>query len=194
MNHFSRSQAVTVILLSLFLLCLYGWSHYTHHLKSTESPQLLPNYVFVQVSGEIRTPGIYSFDQPVTVSQAVARAGGLLSPLKWQAESEWTMLKVGNARKIHIRAAPNGAARLILGWMAVPSRLALGVPLDVNQASVADLALVPGINEKLAERIVTLGGRTGGFSRLADLCEVKGIGPVTLRRLQPYLTVSHRVD
>jgi len=75
-------------------------------------------------------------------------------------------------------------------WMAVPTRLALGVPLDINQASVAELSQVPGINGNLAERIVALRVRKGTFLNLEDLCEVKGIGPATVTRLRPYLKVG----
>lgn len=190
MNPFSRSQAAAVVLLSLLFLSLYGWSHYTQHGNSTRSPQLLPRYVFVQVTGKVHNPGIYSFDQPVTVSQVVARAGGLLPPLGPMEELKWAKHQTRNAGKIHIMADPSGVASLRPGWMAVPTRLALGVPLDINRASVDELALVPGINEQLAERIVALRGSTGGFLKLEDIRAVKGIGPATVRRLRPYLTVG----
>jgi competence protein ComEA len=74
--------------------------------------------------------------------------------------------------------------------MAVPIRLALGVPLDINQASVTELSQVPGINYKLADAIVALRVRRGGFTKLENLCEVKGIGPATVRRLKPYLILG----
>jgi competence protein ComEA len=74
--------------------------------------------------------------------------------------------------------------------MVVSSRLALGVPLDLNQTSAAELAQVPGITQTLAERIVAQRNRLGGFSKLEDLRAVKGIGPVTLKRLRPFLTVD----
>ena len=77
-----------------------------------------------------------------------------------------------------------------LGWMEVSSRLALGVPLNLNQASVAELAQVPGITQTLAERIVAQRNLLGGFSKVEDIRAVKGIGPVTLKRLQPSLTVG----
>jgi competence protein ComEA len=49
---------------------------------------------------------------------------------------------------------------------------------------------VPGITQTLAERIVAQRNRLGGFSKLEDLRAVKGIGPVTLKRLRPSLTVG----
>jgi DNA uptake protein ComE-like DNA-binding protein len=42
----------------------------------------------------------------------------------------------------------------------------------------------------MAERIVTQRNRLSGFSKFEDLGLVKGIGPVTLKRLQEYLTVG----
>lgn len=99
-------------------------------------------------------------------------------------------MEVAHARRVHITATGDGFARLSLGWMEVSSRLALGVPLDLNQASAGELAEVPGITQTLAEGIVAQRDRLGGFSKLEDLRAVKGIGPVTLKRLRPSLTVG----
>jgi competence protein ComEA len=188
MNRFSRSQAAIIILLSLFLLTLYGWRHYFHHRQSGESSLFLPTEFIIQVSGGVRNPGIYSFDPPVTVSETVAGAGGLLPQLN--PEPGWTRVEVAHTRRVHITATEDGLARVRLGWMDVSSRLALGVPLNLNQASAAELARVPGITQALAKRIVEQRTRVGGFSELEDLRAVKGIGPVTLKRLQPSLVVD----
>jgi predicted DNA-binding helix-hairpin-helix protein len=110
--------------------------------------------------------------------------------LKFETIPEWARLDIANARRIHLTVAPDGTADVHMGWMAVPSRLALGIPVDLNQASTADLALVPGISEELAARIVMTRQRAGGFSRMDDLVDVKGIGPATLTRLEPFLTLG----
>jgi competence protein ComEA len=188
MNRFSRSQAATVILLSIFLLSFYGWRHYAHHRLSSTPPQVYPLGAVVQVSGKVRNPGIYSFDQPVTVRKAVTRAGGLLPDLK--LPPQWETVGVAHAGRLQIVAESNTVAGVRIGWMAVPSRLVLGEPLDVNQATCAELALVPGIRESLAKGIVAERKRAGGFSRLEDLLFVKGIGPASLNRLRPYLQVG----
>ena len=188
MNRFSHSQTAIIILVSLFILTFYGWRHYHHQHQGGESSLFFPTKLIIQVSGEVRNPGIYFFDSPVTVSETVAGAGGLLPQLNQQPG--WTSVEVGHARRVHITVTGDGRAGLRLGWMDVSSRLALGVPLDLNQASAAELALVPGITQTLAERIVAQRNRLDGFSRVEDLRAVKGIGPVTLKRLQQYLTVG----
>jgi len=65
-------------------------------------------------------------------------------------------------------------------------RLALGLPLDANQAPEDDLAALPGVGPALAGRIV--GGRP--YATLDDLRRVKGIGSARLATLAPRLTVG----
>lgn len=73
-----------------------------------------------------------------------------------------------------------------------PSRMspddlaALGVAIDPNRDSAADLASLPGIGPVLAERIV----RGRPYADLDALLEVKGIGPRTLARIRPRLTTD----
>ena len=192
MNTFSRSQLGAVLLVALLLLCGYGWSHHAQHGGSRTSSQISAKQTFIQVAGKVKSPGIYCFNQGVTLGQALARAGGALSPLSHGDELIWTKVQKLNGRRIQIITEPSGVNVLKLRWMAVPVRLALGVPLDINKASVADLTQVPGINDKLADRIVALRLRRGGFSKLDNLCEVKGIGPATVNRLRPYLKVGKK--
>jgi competence protein ComEA len=59
--------------------------------------------------------------------------------------------------------------------------------IDVNRADWPELALLPGVGEKLAQRIVAYRGRHGPFTDLADLRRVHGIGPRTLANIRPYL-------
>jgi competence protein ComEA len=68
--------------------------------------------------------------------------------------------------------------------------LALGVPLNVNTATAAELGLVPGVSPSLARRIVAQRKRLGGFTRLEELRGVKGVGPVRLARWRAYLAVG----
>jgi competence protein ComEA len=58
---------------------------------------------------------------------------------------------------------------------------ALGLPINVNEASTADLDSLPGIGPKMATRIIE--GRP--YARFEDLLSVRGIGPKRLADLQP---------
>jgi len=64
--------------------------------------------------------------------------------------------------------------------------------LNVNAADWVTLALVPGLGETLAKRIVEERDkvRGGRFTSLEELTAVKGIGEKTLARLRPYLFIG----
>jgi competence protein ComEA len=66
-------------------------------------------------------------------------------------------------------------------------------PLDLNQASREDFRLLPGIGEKLSQRIVEYRRLRGGFRNVEELRNVAGIGPVTLARLRNWVTVTDSV-
>ncbi len=62
--------------------------------------------------------------------------------------------------------------------------------LDVNSAAWPEWALLPGIGETLARRIVDHRERAGGFRSLEDVRRVRGLGPKTFARLRPYLVLG----
>ena len=76
--------------------------------------------------------------------------------------------------------------------VAVPADLTFQI--DVNRADWPELALLPGVGESLARRIVDARERDGFFSNHEDLRRVKGIGPRTLDRLRPYLQPIPRAE
>ena len=62
--------------------------------------------------------------------------------------------------------------------------------VDLNRATKSELMQVPGIGPQLAERILAHRDTTGRFGRVDDLDGVNGIGPATLDKLRPWLTVG----
>jgi competence protein ComEA len=62
--------------------------------------------------------------------------------------------------------------------------------VDLNRADAIELALLPGLGPILAARIVQDRMRQGCFDELADLTRVGGIGPRTIERLQPFVTLT----
>ena len=62
--------------------------------------------------------------------------------------------------------------------------------VNINQAASAELARLPRVGAKLADRIVAHRAEHGPFRRAEDLMEVKGVGEKFFTTLKPYLTVS----
>ena len=57
-------------------------------------------------------------------------------------------------------------------------------PIDLNRATAEELERVRGIGPALAARIIARRTEVGGFGRVDDLIEVRGIGPATLESLR----------
>lgn len=89
---------------------------------------------------------------------------------------------------VAIALLASGAGLATLGALSAPATprgiLTLSsARIDVNRASAAELALLPGIGPALAARIVEERERNGPFVSLDDLVRVRGIGPAILAGL-----------
>ena len=67
---------------------------------------------------------------------------------------------------------------------------ASGKKVNINQASAKELANLPRIGAKVADRIVEYRQAHGSFAKVEDLMEVKGIGEKLFTTLKPYLSLS----
>src|SRR6185295_9666726 len=77
------------------------------------------------------------------------------------------------------------------GLTAAPgAEAAAGKKININQASATELANLPRIGAKVADRIVEYRQAHGSFSKVEDLMEVKGIGEKLFTQLKPYVTLS----
>jgi competence protein ComEA len=87
-------------------------------------------------------------------------------------------------------AAPE--AREVRTAPAPTSRTSRAVrfPLDLNKARLEELMELPGIGEKLAQRVVEYRKTHGGFRSVEDLRKVRGIGEKRMERLRPLVVTA----
>jgi len=62
--------------------------------------------------------------------------------------------------------------------------------VNINQASAVQLAYLPRVGAKAADRIVEYRKAHGSFSRTEELMEVKGVGERLYGELKPYVALS----
>lgn len=63
-------------------------------------------------------------------------------------------------------------------------------PLELNAATGEELMLIPRIGEVTASRIVEYRQQLGGYSRLEQLMDIKGIGEKTYQEISQYLYLT----
>ena len=99
-------------------------------------------------------------------------------------------------RFVHVVAmlvllAPVGAGADHQATAAAPRTTATAAtPLNINTASAAQLAGLPGIGARTAQAIVDHRQKAGGFKKIEELMNVKGIGEKSFLKMKPMITVS----
>jgi competence protein ComEA len=63
-------------------------------------------------------------------------------------------------------------------------------PLNLNTATTAELQALPGVGAATAKLIVEHRQKNGGFKKIEELMNIKGIGEKTFLKLKPMVTVA----
>lgn len=71
----------------------------------------------------------------------------------------------------------------------VASADTIDFPIHLNTASAVHLDALPGVGPAIAERILAERRRVGQFRSVDDLLNVRGIGPKTMDKLRPLVTI-----
>ncbi|HEY5658971.1 MAG TPA: helix-hairpin-helix domain-containing protein [Myxococcota bacterium] len=86
---------------------------------------------------------------------------------------------------VAVRCGDSGAGSVLRG----PARRLFGLPFDLNRADAGTLETLPGVGPARALAIVRA-REERAFERVEDLLRVPGVGPVTLSRVAPLLSVD----
>jgi competence protein ComEA len=186
MKNFSLGQQRILFVFAILLFVLFYFTFY--HTSNPPSSETTAKEVAVEVTGEIRRPGIYFFQAPPTLKEAIDKAGGLKEAALFDGDSSAEVLETGTQLKIVME--PPKEIKVRIGRMEAHKLLVFFIPLDLNRVSVEDLCLVPGIGESLAREIVAYRERRKAFRSVDELRNVKGIGEKKWQALRNFFTAK----
>ena len=80
----------------------------------------------------------------------------------------------------------------IVSAQKAAGKAAAAVPavVNLNTATATQIATLPGIGEKAAQRIIEYREKNGGFKKIEELMNVKGIGEKSFLKLKPLITIG----
>ena len=67
---------------------------------------------------------------------------------------------------------------------------AVTTPVNLNTATAADLQGLPGVGAATARLIIEHRDKNGGFKKIEELMNIKGIGEKSFLKLKPMVTVA----
>jgi competence protein ComEA len=204
MKYFSVSQQWVLWVAALLFLGSLTLKFY-YYPRSTPSGEPLKEVV-VEVLGEVRQPGIYLYQDPPNLRQAIERAGGLKETAQFDTTLSSTILETGTLLTITRepsqipppppssnrgrRGIKQDEIRIRVGRMAVNKLLVFFIPLDLNHVSVEDLCMIPGIGKSLAQEMITYRERRKGFRSVEELKNVRGIGEKKYQDLKDFFAAK----
>lgn len=176
------------------------------------------SFLYVYVCGAVNKPGVYRVGNGTRINAAVALAGGLAADA--DAAPVNLAKKLTDGERIYIprvneRAAANSAANS--PSTASGSGGAPGDPgnsgningvdpglnggqltsawnsdgkLNLNAATAEDLDKLPGIGPAFIARIMEYRQKHNGFTDIAQLRNIDGIGPKTYAKLKPLVCIE----
>jgi competence protein ComEA len=93
MKYFSVPQQRILFVLALLLLGILYFKFYYH--PFSPPPEEFLKEIVVEVSGEVRNPGVYLFQNPPTLKESIERAGGLKETAQFETTSSSEILETG---------------------------------------------------------------------------------------------------
>ena len=137
--------------------------------------------ILVHVAGKVRKPDVYPLLQGARVADAIKAAGGVL---KGVDISDINLARVAiDGEQIYVGYVPKTSSPT-----AQSGKKFTGV-ININRATKSEFDSLVGIGPVIAARIVSYRNQNGPFMALEDLIKVPGVGPKTLEKMRPRLTL-----
>lgn len=142
----------------------------------TEEPTGVPKQgnIYIHITGAVKKPGVYIFDEPPRVIEVVKEAGGFTKDAVKSGVNQAEIVEDGvqiviASKRDAKKKAQSGKA----GGTGEPS--AEDSRIDLNTATKEELMTLPGIGESKAVSIVAYRETNGNFKKIEDVMNITGI-------------------
>ena len=150
--------------------------------------------IYVDVTGAVKAPGVYTLPAGSRVFEAIALAGGAREDASLENLNQAGLLQDGQQIRVYTEEE---AAQMVQQGSLPGAETAAGQKesqeaskVNINTAGKEELMTLTGIGETRAEAILAYRQETGGFQAPEDLMQVEGIKEKTFEKLKDQITVN----
>lgn len=179
--HYSNNQKRALLILAGTLLLLSLFVVFRGNSESSAAPTITPITVvepeiFVDVTGAVNKPGVYSLKSKSRVIDAI-KAAGDSAPGADLSTINLARI-VNDGEQIYVDSTVVNAA-----GVRVSKSIHTG-PININRATARQLDALDGIGPVIAQRIVDYRKVNGSFVTIDDLQKVSGIGAAKFAQIK----------
>ena len=181
-------QIYGAIIIVLLVVFVYAARDIFRYLASpgvvTLSSQWEWSGITVELAGDRDHDGIYFLPNGATVRDLIREAG--VDDIEGLRGSDLVgILHSGNRI-----TCDKARCRVTIDDMTASTRLALGIAIDLNTATLEELMLIPGIGRTTASEIVQVREEEGPFSELEALKGIRALGQKRYDKIKQFLSIN----
>jgi competence protein ComEA len=179
--HFSSNQKKALAVIAAFVLLISLFLVGRGNSEPQAAPEIIPitiaePEIFVDVTGAVNNPGVYSLKGSSRVIDAIKAAGDSAPGADLSTINLARVLNDGE--QIYVDSTVVNAS-----GKRVSKKLPTG-PININRATASQLDRLDGIGPVIAGRIVEYRKVNGSFLTVEDLQKVSGIGAAKFAQIK----------
>ena len=179
--HFTRQQKIALGIIAAIVLIVSLLMVLRGNTQINPAPEIIPitisePEIFVDVTGAVNRPGVYSLSGRSRVIDAIKAAGDSAPGADLSTINLARVLNDGE--QIYVDSAVINSF-----GQRVTKKVASG-PININRATLRQLDGLDGIGPVIAGRIIEYRKKNGSFLTIDDLQKVSGIGAAKFAQIK----------
>jgi competence protein ComEA len=179
--HFSRNQKIALSIIASVVLALSVLIVLRGNTQINAAPEIIPvtiaePEIFVDVTGAVNNPGVYSLTGRSRVIDAIKAAGDSAPGADLSTINLARVLNDGEQIYVDSTVVNSSGQR-------VSKKVSSG-PININRATLRQLDALDGIGPVIAGRIIEYRKKNGSFLTVEDLQKVSGIGAAKFAQIK----------
>jgi competence protein ComEA len=179
--HFSRHQKIALGIIAAIVLIISLLMVLRGNTQINAAPEIIPitisePEIFVDVTGAVNNPGVYSLTGRSRVIDAIKAAGDSAPGADLSTINLARVLNDGEQIYVDATVVNSFGQR-------ISKKVASG-PININRATLRQLDGLDGIGPVIAGRIIEYRKKNGSFLTIDDLQKVSGIGAAKFAQIK----------